>query len=85
LEEEVFDVLIFYVFALGEDAEDRQGREVGDLAQFIQDLGNIVFLSEVWLHEVFECMDPKVNLIITVLLTEFNDVLVSVSSNVEVQ
>lgn len=85
MQEEAFDVLVFDVFALGEDAEDRQRRKIGDFAEFDQDLRDVVLLSQLWLDEVLQCVDPEVDLVASMLLAKVDDVLISVPSDVEVQ
>jgi hypothetical protein len=85
LKEEAFDVLVFDVFALGEDAQDGKGGKIGDFAELVQDLRDEVFLAEFRLHEVLESMYPEIDLVITMFLAEFDDVLITVARDVEVQ
>lgn len=85
LKEEAFDVLVLDVFALGENAQDGQGGQVGNFAEFVQDLGDEVLLAEFWLHEVLESVDPKIDLIIAMLLAELDDILITIAGDVEVE
>lgn len=85
MQEEAFDVLVFDVFALGEDAEDRQRRKVWDFAELYQYFRDVVLLSQLWLDKVFQCMDPEVYLIASMLLAKVDDILISVPSDVKVQ
>jgi hypothetical protein len=85
LQEEALDVLILDVLALGEDAEDGQRREVGDLAELVEDFWHKVLLAQFWLDEVLEGVNPKIDLIGAMLLAEVDDILVPIAGDVEVE
>ena len=85
LKEEAFDVLVLDVFALGEDAQDGQGGQVGNFAELVQDLGDEVLLAKFWLHEVLESVDPEIDLVISMLLAELDDILIAIARDVKVE
>ena len=85
MQEEALDVLVFDVFAFGEDAEHGERRKIGNFAQLVQNLRHEVLLTQLGLHKIFEGVNPQVDLIGTVLLAQIDDVLVSVASDVEIE
>jgi hypothetical protein len=60
-------MLILNIFAFLKDVEDGERREVGDFAEFIQNLRNIVFSSEFRFHKIFQGVDPEIDLIVSML------------------
>lgn len=85
LQEEVLDVLVLDILAFRQNIQNRQWRQIRNLTQLQQYLRNIMLPPQLRFHKILQRMYPQIHLIVSMLLTQINDILILVLGNEEVQ
>lgn len=85
MKEEAFDVFVLYAFAFRQNIQDWEWGKIGYFCQLLKNFRNVVLLFELRLDKIFQSMNPKIDLLASVLLAQVHNVVIEIFGNVKIQ